>query len=66
MLLRDFNVQLSSDENERNTLAILSMKCKGLRVMGRPITVDALLPNYAADLDWRLEPLTFDDYLAYR
>ena len=61
MLLQNFNVKLSSDENEQNTLAILSLKCKGLRVMGRPITVDALLPNYAPDLDWRLEPLSFDD-----
>lgn len=61
MLSQDFNVKLSSNENGQNTLAILSMKYKGLRVMGRPITVNFLLSNYAAEPEWRLEPLTFEE-----
>lgn len=60
MLLRHFDVPLSSDENERNTLAILLLKCNGLRTLGIPITIDALLPGYAPNLSWRATPLEFD------
>ncbi|CAB9502857.1 expressed unknown protein [Seminavis robusta] len=61
MLLRHFDVPSSSDENERNTLAVLLLKCNGLRTLGIPITVDALLPGYAPNLSWRATPLEFDN-----
>ena len=61
MLLRHFDVPLSSDENERNTLAILLLKCNGLRTLGKEITVDKLLPGYAPNLPWRATPLEFDN-----
>ena len=61
MLLRHFDVPLSSHENERNTLAILLSKCNGLRALGIPIAVDTLLPGYAPNLSWRATPLEFDN-----
>jgi hypothetical protein len=62
MLLRHFDVLLSPDENERNTLAIFLLKCKALTVMNRPITVDALFPGCAPNLLWRETPLEFDRF----
>ena len=60
MLLRHFDVKLSPDENERNTLAILLLKCKALKVMNQNITVDRLLPGLAPNLHWRHLPLQFE------
>jgi hypothetical protein len=60
MLLQNFNVMLSSDENEQNTLAIFALKCAALTAMGKPITVEALFPSFASRLDWRTEPMSFD------
>ena len=61
MLLRYFDVSLSSDENEQNTLAVLLLKCEALCVLKKPITVEVLLPGYAPNLTWRKTPLNFDE-----
>jgi hypothetical protein len=47
MLLRHFDVMLSPDENERNSLAIVSMKCRGLVGLGGGITLGDLFPMEA-------------------
>lgn len=44
MLLKHFDVMLSSDENERNSLAIISMKIRGLHALGRDITLGDIFP----------------------
>lgn len=62
MLLRNFNVRMSSDENERNILDIFALKCAALNAMEKPITVEALFPGYAPHLDWRMNAMLFDDF----
>ena len=44
ILLQEFDVMLSSDENERKSLAILALKCSALRTMKKPATLNALFP----------------------
>ena len=44
MLLRHFDVRLSSDENERNSLAIFCMKCAGVKENDNKITLKRLFP----------------------
>ena len=44
MLLRHFDVRLSSDENERNSLAIFCMKCAGVKESDNKITLKRLFP----------------------
>jgi hypothetical protein len=62
MLLRNFTVMLSPNENEHCTLAIFALKCEALHVMEKPITIQALFPGYAAQLDWRDEAMLFDGF----
>jgi hypothetical protein len=42
MLLKHFDVMLSSDENERSSLAIYVLKCAALKSMGLPVTIELL------------------------
>jgi hypothetical protein len=44
ILLQKFDVMLSCDENERNTLSIFAMKCDALSENKEPITLRKLLP----------------------
>jgi hypothetical protein len=44
MLLRHFDVRLSSDESERNSLAIFCMKCAGVKETDNKITLKRLFP----------------------
>lgn len=44
MLLRHFDVRLSSDESERNSLAIFCLKCAGVKENDNKITLKRLFP----------------------
>ena len=44
MLLEKFNVMLSCDENERNSLGIFAIKCAALIENNKPITLSKLFP----------------------
>uniref|UniRef100_A0A7S2XUH1 Crinkler (CRN) family protein n=1 Tax=Attheya septentrionalis TaxID=420275 RepID=A0A7S2XUH1_9STRA len=62
MLLRNFDFKLSSDQNEKNTLAIFALKCEALAALKKPITVNALLPGNAQELEWQHEAMSFDSF----
>ena len=44
MLLKNFDVMLSSDENERNSLAVCALKCSAWSAMETPKTLSDLFP----------------------
>jgi hypothetical protein len=67
MLLRHFDVMLSSEENEQSSLAVVSMKCRGLLQLDLPLSVASLfsldkilLP--VLDEAWFGRTLVCDDY----
>ena len=44
ILLQKFDIMLSSDENERNTLGIFAMKCITLSENDKPVMLGLLFP----------------------
>ena len=44
MLLKNFDVMLNSDENERNTLSVCALKCSAWSAMEMPATLSDLFP----------------------
>jgi hypothetical protein len=65
MLLNHFDVTLSSDENERNSLAMLALKCLGLQKTYQKIELKLLLPlklNPNLDESWKGETLEFTSF----
>jgi hypothetical protein len=70
MLLRHFDVMLSSDENERSSLAMLLMKSRGLKELGRQIFLRDLFSlesDVFENLDeaWPDRILVCDDFGCY-
>jgi hypothetical protein len=70
MLLRHFDVMLSSDENERNSLAAISLKCRGLTELGVRISLGDLLPLHQGlfpqlDASWAGRELLCDSYALF-
>jgi hypothetical protein len=65
MLLNHFDVMLSSDENERNSLAMLVLKCKGLQETYKTIKLKDLLPLESFPKlapHWKDETLEFTSF----
>jgi hypothetical protein len=65
MLLKHFDVMLSSDENERNFLALLALKCSGLQKTFTEIELKLLLPlNLFPNLakEWSEKTLEFTSF----
>ncbi len=52
MLLRHFDVMLSLDGNERESLAICSLKCAALAKMGEPLMLERIFPLHMFPKLW--------------
>ena len=70
MLLKHFDVMFSSDENEHNSLAVMSLKCRGLLQLEETILLTYLLPLDLIvfpklDAAWAQKELVCEDYALY-